>query len=130
MAISKLPEIVPPPSHHRAFLQQVATRLEVDVEATFDRQVRQVLAALGARIPSADARALAHRLPPSLGQAVLGGRQALLAPTRRAFLELLGRQGIPPRLARATIFTVADLLGEQGRAHLRLQPLQPFLDDA
>lgn len=103
---------------YRSFVREVARRAEVSDLTRVEQSVTDTLAALGQRLCDIDAQAVAAQLPPSLADpflsAVLGDRG------RAADISTAGDDG---RLVRATCRLLAEMLDEQARAHLRMQPL-------
>ena len=94
------------------------------VNADLERQITVVVTLLGARLDAADRRAVATRVDPNLRAAL--DRPLHIDGSEAAFeVALSGR--VEANVARATCTVLAEMLDEQGRCHLRLQPLAPWL---
>lgn len=94
------------------------------VNADLERQITVVVTLLGARLDAADRRAVAARVDPNLAAAL--DRPLHIDDSEEAFeVALSGR--VEANVARATCTALAEMLDEQGRCHLRLQPLGPWL---
>ena len=104
-----------------SFIDAVAEQLGQPRSADLERQVLVVLSLVGARLPEADARAVAARLPRRLSRALTAGDRGPddVGSLRRALAE----RSVSERVCRATCQALALAVGEQGRAHLRVQPL-------
>ena len=106
-----------------SFIQDVAERAGLDHE-TATRVVHATLAVLGRRLPRVDAEAVAMRLPPELGAALLDQPyEGECGPD--GFLEKA-----PVSDARgplAVLRLLAERLDEQARAHLRIVNLRRLL---
>lgn len=109
------------PGDDASFLDAVADDLGEARSADLERQVLVVLSLVGARLPRADAEAVAARLPRRLRRALTAGGAAPddVGSLRRALAE----RSVSERVCRATCRALAMAVGEQGRAHLRVQPL-------
>jgi uncharacterized protein (DUF2267 family) len=104
---------------YRWFVQEVARRAGVSY-GDAERAVTETLRALGQRLADIDARAVAAQLPPSLADAFMSAvEQASPEEAEAALTEAADR-----RLVRGACRLLAELLDEQARAHLRMQPLQ------
>lgn len=120
-----------PSSDQRAahgFIARVADRMRTRRSADLDRQVRVVLALLGARLERADVSAVAAQLAPDTAQALTAHPDAPKAVELQAFVAAVSARHVTDRTARATCLVLAETLNEQGRCHLRLAPLQQLLE--
>ncbi len=103
------------------FVREVARRAENSNLDDVEQSVTRTLAALGQRLCDIDARAVAAQLPPSLAEPFLSA----------SFSHFLGDQDPASALStsadlrnvRAACRLLAEMLDEQARAHLRMQPL-------
>jgi len=94
------------------------------VNADLERQITVVVTLLGARLDDVDRTAVSARLAPTLRAAL--DRPMQIGQSDGAFeAALAGR--VDTNVARATCTALAEALDEQGRCHLRLQPLRPWL---
>ena len=92
--------------------------------ADLDRQITVVVTLLGARLDDVDRTSVSGRLGPTLRAAL--DRPMQIGQSEEAFeAALAGR--VETNVARATCTALAEALDEQGRCHLRLQPLRPWL---
>lgn len=103
---------------YRWFVTEVARRAEVTDLDFVERSVTDILRALGARLCDIDARAVAAQLPPSLADPFLAAAFA----DRMTDGNALGTNA-DGRIVRAACRLLAEMLDEQARAHLRMQPL-------
>jgi len=110
-------------SDSSSFVHDVATRAGLDHE-TATRTVQATLAVLGRRLRHVDAEAVAKRLPPELGAALLSqpyegecGPDPFLA----------GAPSPHDRAPRTVVRLLAERLDEQARAHLRMVNLRQLL---
>jgi uncharacterized protein (DUF2267 family) len=104
-----------------SFIETVAAQLGQARSADLERQVLVVLSLVGARLPEADAKAVAARLPRRLGRALTAGDRG--PEDVRSLRTALAERSVSERVCRATCQVLAVAVGEQGRAHLRVQPL-------
>lgn len=94
------------------------------LNADLERQITVLVTLLGARLDDADRRAVSARVAPNLRAAL--DRPMHIAQDERAFEAAIeGR--VDANIARATCTALAEALDEQGRCHLRLQPLGAWL---
>ena len=102
------------------FVQDVAERSGLDIE-TAHRVVHATLALLGRRLRPIDAEAVARRLPPELGAALLDQPyEGECHPD-----ELLQDAPVSDaRAPRTVLRLLAERLDEQARAHLRVVNLR------
>ncbi len=104
---------------YRSFVCEVARRAETPDLTVVEQTVTNTLRALGRRLCDIDARAVAEQLPPSLADtflsAVLSDRDADVVSTLSSRVD--------SRIVRAACRLLAEMLDEQARAHLRMQPL-------
>lgn len=104
-----------------SFIESVAARLGEPKTADLERQILVVLSLIGARLPPADAKAVAERLPRRLGRALTAGERG--PDDLGSLRKELDERSVSERVCRATCQSLAVAVGEQGRAHLRVQPL-------
>lgn len=92
--------------------------------ADLERQIMIVVTLLGARLDEVDREAVAERVDPALRATML--RPMGLDASAEAFeAAIQGR--VNQNVARATCTALAEAMDEQGRCHLRLQPLRSWL---
>lgn len=101
-----------------SFVHDVAERAGLDHE-TASRVVHATLTVLGRRLRPVDAQAVAKRLPPELGAALLDQPyEGECGP------EDLLRDAPDERAPRAVLRLLAERLDEQARTHLRMMDLR------
>jgi hypothetical protein len=89
-----------------------------------EKNVTDVLRALGGRLCDIDAKAVAAQLPPSLADPFL----AAALHVRDVDGCSLGTDA-DERIVRVACRLLAEMLDEQARAHLRMQPLTALFTD-
>ncbi len=102
----------------------VASMTGRSVNADLERQITVVVTLLGARLDAADRRAVAAKVDSDLRAAL--DRPLQIGDSEEAFEAALADR-VEANVARATCTALAEMLDEQGRCHLRLQPLGPWL---
>lgn len=97
-----------------------------DDAARLERAIAATLEALGERLRTPDAEAVARKLPPELGRHLVGGADrpaALEQPADAVVSHVCAEAGVATEELRAICRVLAETLDEQGRAQLRMQPL-------
>lgn len=105
-----------------SFVCEVAQRGDLPI-AEAPRVVNSVVRLIGARLPEADAREVARRLPEPIGERLCAASANHESTELRGRLVEAGRrEGLSERQLRATCQVVAETVDEQARAALRMQP--------
>lgn len=105
---------------YRWFVLEVARRAGVSNVELAELAVTETLRALGQRLCDIDARAVAAQLPPSLADPFMSA--VLQAPSDKPTAATLSTDA-DMRIVRCACRLLAEMLDEQARAHLRMQPL-------
>lgn len=102
---------------YRWFVLEVARRADIADVALAEIGVTETLRALGQRLCDIDARAVAAQLPPSLADPFMSAVRQRETPATTLSTDA------DMRIVRCACRLLAEMLDEQARAHLRMQPL-------